>query len=907
MKKPSIKFLKHPINVGVALALGLVNASATEYSVTENLDDGTGLVANTLSWAILQANTNTGADQITLESDVTMTGVMKRLINSDVTLTSDSTPRTISGNNQYRPLFIKSGEVKIENVNITNGLAKGGDSGRAHAGAGMGGALFIYNGRVTLSKVTISDSSAIGGVSSRTGRCYSKGGGMLGHGMFDLNGNYGGYGLYQTNDPKFGQGGLNGEDGGFGGGGGTGYGDYTEPGNGGFGAGGGTGLNYYGGIFPENNSIPQGSCGGGYYYYLVGTGGFGSGSGYGGASHGAGMGGGLFIRGGRIRFEHTTISNNHADATNHAKGLGGGVFIMPVTKFDDYEAGSNNSGLPNNLPRVKGCRLLLSDNAAKSQDENGQTTDDVFDVAELFNSGAQYPYDDFCLSISGNDQFIENNDNTTNVTDFTHFGSLVINTAQAVSHRFAIKNHSINQAQLTGNPLVAITGDNAGDFVLTSTPNASINSDEMTEFEIKFQPTQPGYRRAQVEIEFYDGEEGMYTFAIDGQGLVMDPEIELRGNGETIINGSLTPNAINNTEFPGTPVMGEANLHEFEIHNSGNDELLINGASAVEISGSEANSFHVSTDIASTVIAPDDSVFFEITFDPIIGGQNAATVVIQNNDSDESPYTFNIAGLGLLPEINVICYENINGTNIPISIENGSLEPLENCTKAPNTFFNGTTGVGFNILNEGNADLLLTNNPIVQLTNFDGDNFSTDITNQDFVIAPGSDLGIFVDFHPISSGHKTALVQIANTDEDESPYEFIIHGLGVSQMAATNTNPENTVTEGETVVYELVLSTSVDIDVAINYETRVFSSAVTQDDLVSQPLNGQVVIPANTTRVPLNFEILADGIPEGSEHMLVRFSSTNELIKTSSNWVTPAVTITDCSCNQDIFANGFDE
>ncbi|MEZ5471604.1 MAG: hypothetical protein R3E90_07475 [Marinicella sp.] len=63
-----------------------------------------------------------------MNTDVTITGVMKRLIDSDTILQSDATRRTIDGNHQYRPLFIKSGQVAIQDLDIENGLAQGGDS-----------------------------------------------------------------------------------------------------------------------------------------------------------------------------------------------------------------------------------------------------------------------------------------------------------------------------------------------------------------------------------------------------------------------------------------------------------------------------------------------------------------------------------------------------------------------------------------------------------------------------------------------------------------------------------------------------------------------------------------------------------------------------------------------------------
>ena len=65
----------------IATALGLSTTSYAEnYDVTVATDNGTGDTASTLSWAIRQTNVNPDADTITLKTNVTITGVMKTLI-----------------------------------------------------------------------------------------------------------------------------------------------------------------------------------------------------------------------------------------------------------------------------------------------------------------------------------------------------------------------------------------------------------------------------------------------------------------------------------------------------------------------------------------------------------------------------------------------------------------------------------------------------------------------------------------------------------------------------------------------------------------------------------------------------------------------------------------------------------
>ena len=113
------------------------------FFVTNPNDDGSG-VTGTLSEAIQLANMAAGADTIVLQTDMTVTGVMKSLIDSDITITGDDPTttgivetRTISGGSTHRPLFIRSGTVTLQDLTVTDGLAQGGNGGSGGAGAGL--------------------------------------------------------------------------------------------------------------------------------------------------------------------------------------------------------------------------------------------------------------------------------------------------------------------------------------------------------------------------------------------------------------------------------------------------------------------------------------------------------------------------------------------------------------------------------------------------------------------------------------------------------------------------------------------------------------------------------------------------------------------------------------------------
>ncbi len=156
------------------------------FRVNQATDNGLGDTAGTLSWAIFEAKKDPAAATIVLETDVTITDVMKRLINSDITITGDDpdTPvietATISGGEEFRPLFVKSGTVNLNNLTLTNGKALGGSSNQGGGGAGMGGALFIYDGTVTIENAQFTNNTAQGGSGGVTTLSYG-GGGMLGN------------------------------------------------------------------------------------------------------------------------------------------------------------------------------------------------------------------------------------------------------------------------------------------------------------------------------------------------------------------------------------------------------------------------------------------------------------------------------------------------------------------------------------------------------------------------------------------------------------------------------------------------------------------------------------------------------------------------------------------------------
>lgn len=140
--------------------------------------------------------------------------------------------------------------------------------------------------------------------------------------------------------------------------------------------------------------------------------------------------------------------------------------------------------------------------------------------------------------------------------------------------------------------------------------------------------------------------EGLTDFPLINEITAGNPlkgrEINVRGNGLNISSGDITPDNYDNTFFGTTVVDGGTIDKTFVIENVGNLPLSING---VTITGANASDFTIVTNPANNILEQTSSNLI-IRFNPSANGLRNATVNIQNNDTNESPYTFAIRGGG---------------------------------------------------------------------------------------------------------------------------------------------------------------------------------------------------------------------------------------------------------------------
>ncbi|WP_051397841.1 BspA family leucine-rich repeat surface protein [Runella limosa] len=268
--------------------------------------------------------------------------------------------------------------------------------------------------------------------------------------------------------------------------------------------------------------------------------------------------------------------------------------------------------------------------------------------------------------------------------------------------------------------------------------------------------------------------------------LAQTPDISVKYGSTNVPNNAGVSNN-NGTLFSSIPLSNGTLSSDFTIENRGTGTLTI---SSIEITGTEAGDFTVGNS-PSTTLAPNATTTLRITFNPSVAGRRTATVTITSNDSDESPFRLNFLGFGIEPEMDVF------GNGYPIA--SGSSTPITN----NHTHFGaefvtaGSIVRTFTIENNESAALNLTGTPTkVAITGTHASDFT-------LTAAPSSPVPRFgsttfqITFNPSGNGVRTALLTIANDDEDERPYTFAIEGVGTvlsSSADYTISTANNTVT-----------------------------------------------------------------------------------------------------------------
>ncbi|MBB3773866.1 outer membrane autotransporter protein [Angulomicrobium tetraedrale] len=441
-------------------------------------------------------------DTITFTADITLAS---NLPNVTTNITFIGGNHTLSGNNEYRGLFVQSGTVAISDLTITNSVAQGGTGGNGlqgaggGGGAGLGGALFVASGaHVAVDNVNLQSSAARGGA----------GGVATGNGLVSTSGGGGGY--WPTGANGGNAGGLSSGGGGTGGGG-----DGIDTGNGGaggFGGGGGGSGSGYGGVGGFGGGGGGGSgatqIDGG---FLAGKGGPGGPNKGGGGGGGAGMGGAIFVQdGGSLAVNGPlNIAGNAVSGGAGAQGFGWG------------EAGGS-----------AGTGMFLAGNGSLAiAPGSGQTvniSDAIADQTGLGGTGGN----------AGSWSLVKNGDGTLVLTGTNSYsGGTTVNSGVLQGNSLGIQGNILNNAQVlfdqSANGTYAGNMSGTGTLIKTGVGNLTLDGVN----------TQTGGTRVENGVLYFrtDASLGAAGMAIDlaggaigigtANGQVMDRALTLTGTG----------------------------------------------------------------------------------------------------------------------------------------------------------------------------------------------------------------------------------------------------------------------------------------------------------------------------------------------------------------------------------------
>lgn len=236
---------------------------------------------------------------------------------------------------------------------------------------------------------------------------------------------------------------------------------------------------------------------------------------------------------------------------------------------------------------------------------------------------------------------------------------------------------------------------------------------------------------------------GVITYHVRGRVLDQNPHIIL----ETLDEKSVPKGST--FDFGSTQAGTEA-LRDFRIINMGNQALTV----SLSVTGS---AYSVSTSPAPPTSIPKGSeATFRLRLFSTTFGTFTGQLRINNNDPNDNPYTVNLTGSVLAPQISITDNGNLGAAVVKGSAINIGSTP-------PNSAIFRT----FTITNTGNAPLSITN----PTTFLSGTGFTIS-SSAPSSLGPGNSGFFTVRFQAAAVGSYPGTVSLSSNDSDDNPFAF---------------------------------------------------------------------------------------------------------------------------------------
>ncbi|MBN2546947.1 MAG: choice-of-anchor D domain-containing protein [Spirochaetes bacterium] len=321
-----------------------------------------------------------------------------------------------------------------------------------------------------------------------------------------------------------------------------------------------------------------------------------------------------------------------------------------------------------------------------------------------------------------------------------------------------IENLKRGVLKLTGDPLVMLSGNDAGAFQVDETIlTNSIKGGSFTLFKLKIVSTVVGQKSLTVTIENNDIDENKYTFTInvysDICGLIVSNNDLLYYNDDLF--------TFDNT------VAGYNTDVVLTLNNSHSDRSIIIGS--ILLSGLDKSHFSIVENCAG-FIKPHESTAIKLRFNPFSEGEKNAEIIISSNDVNFSIYKIKLRGTGIYRHGSIQVSVN--------ELENNDIIPIYGYFNYENVDVNSEKTVNFKIKNIQEGVLHLTGDPKVVIGGNNSVNFL--ITKQ-----PETDELFFnetavfsVKFSPSGEGDKSCIITILSDDLVTPVFNFYLCGHG---------------------------------------------------------------------------------------------------------------------------------
>ena len=358
-------------------------------------------------------------------------------------------------------------------------------------------------------------------------------------------------------------------------------------------------------------------------------------------------------------------------------------------------------------------------------------------------------------------------DNTGSV----NFGTATVGTPLTKS--FTVKN--LGNANLT---LGAINSLPTGFTLVSPFGSTTLTVGSTTSFDVKLDATNIGSYNGTISFANNDTDENPYNFNISGtiNTKASDAEIQVLDSSIDIVDGTTTP-----INF-GTTTLGVPIIKTFTVKNLGSTALNLSGWTL-------PTGFSVVGNLPGS-IGVGSSATFDLKLEATAGGNYQGNIAIGNNDSNENPFDFAVAGTvtpvpPTSPEIQVL--------DVNTDINDGTTTPINF----------GTTSLGvpitktFTVKNLGGAALNLSNWSVPN-----GFSFIGTIPG---IVGNGGSTTFQVKFDANTAGTTQGTLTVGNNDSDENPFDFAIAAT-VSGAPASKAEIQvldeqnNNVTDGTTTI-----------------------------------------------------------------------------------------------------------